>query len=429
MIRDGLTMTKKRIRKGAKSFERMEYKENLLGSVVQAIQLAMITGKLEYFAHLRDPYALLLALSPIGVEKEVGSKQEYPILTAKEYVEAVLNKNVEKIWPKMTVEEQDWCNFWAKERQDFGPMLILKTCAQEWGLDVNNVLLTWKFQPDPTSVAFAVTAPRAKLEHVAPVVGVPYVMVVPSAEIGRMRFPICIDKFMSGYMHVQIHKSGDLFNVFEREEVVNEYLEQEQAINMLLPQRLEKELRAIPHSYVVEGWYLDGELIIWDVLCWNDIWLHERPLSERIKLLWHFQPYRNETLVLYSLRELPKDNQYVGRNLNEIYDPTSQTSHIFVGEPTILLKVGGRRGGGRKTYLNTADGKAVFEIPFYVEKEDRGDVVEVTRDGRVLKILPRETIVDTWIDVCIHLGIDVPIYEEWSGDRMLPKVRWIENGR
>jgi hypothetical protein len=423
LIRDGLTMKKKRLRKGAKSFAKDEYKENWLDSVIKAIQLASITGKLEYFTYLKDPYSLLLALCPMGVEKEVDSTIEVNSVTAKEYVEAVLSKNIEKIWDRMTAEEQDWCNFWAEGRQEFSPLDILVECAKAWNLSELNVINTWYFQPDPTSLVFAITSPRAPLEHVTPAVGVPYIMITPTDNVQQLRFPLCIHRSMPGFMHVQIHKDGDLFEVYEKNDVLSEYLDEVKAVNHLLTEEVEEFLKSIPHTYVVEGWYKEGELHIWDVLCWNDIWLHERPLSERMQLLWHFHEYRDEPLIVRYKDQIPNDFMYIGRNLNTGYNPNRRDTDIYIGEPTILLRVGGRRGGGKKTFLNTSEGRSVFEVPFYVEKDDRGSVVEVTRGGKVVQILPKNTSPDTWIDVCIHLGLN-PDYEAYTYGRMLPKAEW-----
>jgi hypothetical protein len=425
IIRDGLTMKRKRLKKGAKSFEKLEYQENLLNSVINSIQLATIANKLSYFVYLKDPYALLLALTPMGVVKEVKGEQEYSVVTAKEYVEAILSDSIDDLWPRMTAEEQDWCNFWANKRQEFNPLAIVAECAQEWKLDVSNVLKTWIFQPDAVSIAFAVTSKRALVEHVTPTIGIPYVMIYPTDEVGKLRYPLCIDKAMAGYIHVQIHKDGDLFRVFDADSVLHEYADGVEADDFELDEKVIERLKNIPHTYVVEGWYKNGELIIWDILCWNDIWLHERHLSERLQLLWHFHEFRGESLIVYNRDEIPTSSMYVGRNLNAPYDPATRDSHIFIGEPTIVLQIGGRRGGGKKTFLNTSDGRSIFTLPDYVEKEDRGDVVEVTCTGKVLRVLPKNTLPDTWMDVCIHLGLN-PDYKTWSYENVLKTVEWVE---
>jgi hypothetical protein len=418
-----LTTKKKRLKKGAKSFEKMEYKENWLESVIKAVQLAIITGKLEYFTYLKDPYALLLVLTPIGVEREVDSDKEVNSVTAKEYVEAVLGDDIDSIWDRMTPEEQDWCNFWANGRQDFNPLDILKECAKAWKLSVDNVISTWYFQPDPISLVFGLTSPRAPLEHVTPVVGVPYVMISPSDNVQQLRFPLLINESMHGYTHVQIHKDGDLFTAFSKDEALKNYVEDSEPMDLWLDPKTFEYLKSIPHTYVVEGWYNGDDLVLWDVLCWNDIWLYERPLSERVKLLWHFHECRDAPLIVRNKTQIPKDSVYIGRNLNAPYNPARRDTDITIGEATVLLRVGGRRGGGRKTYLNTDDGKSIFEVPFYVEKEDRGAVCEVTRDGKVLRILPRKTNVDSWADVCVHLGLH-PDYEKYIYGRLLPKCDW-----
>jgi hypothetical protein len=71
----------------------------------------------------------------------------------------------------------------------------------------------------------------------------------------------------------------------------------------------------------------------------------------------------------------------------------------------------------------TNDRKAVFEVPIKIEKEDRGDVVEVMRDGSVIRILEKAELPDAWIELSNKW--DYPSnYDDYGLHKVIPKCKW-----
>jgi hypothetical protein len=230
------------------------------------------------------------------------------------------------------------------------------------------------------------------------------------------------DRFSEGYTPVQIHKDGSLLKVYE----------QGKEENMEIEEELYDFLMNIDGSYVVEGFYAGkDEFVVWDVLCWNDIWIFRRPLAERIKLLWHFSPNNETTLHAWNLNGLKYaekewNSKVILRNLNAPYDLTDHSTHIFMGDMTVLLQVGGRRGGKSNAFLNSSDKKSVFSIPLVIDKEDWGDVVEVNEKGDVLKVMPDGFVPDSW-DIVARKWDKPLIYEDWAHGIRLPRCNWISD--
>jgi hypothetical protein len=413
VIRDGLLTTRKiqRTRKPRPS----PYKENLFYSLVNVYNNYETTGRKEFVRYLQDPYAILLLLNPIGVhlsEQDIASSVAGAnTVTCQEYYEAVEENRIGDILSRLTSYERQWCSNLANNKPIYAASEVLREIAMDRNLLWQEIRDTWKLQPDPVAMSFAISAPRAKTEPVTPVIGIPYIHIHPSDQQNQIRFPCAVEPYSDEL--IQIHRDADLLEAYSNNEVV----EIDDA---------KSELASINASYVVEALNTPGGLKIWDVLCWNDVWLHRRPLSERLNLLWHFHELTNERLILHNMEQIwDATNEYgtvVARNLNAPYDPTLERAQILVNTQVLRLRIGSRKGGGRKSYLNTSDGRAVFEYPEYLEKEDLGDVVEIDADGNILRLLPRHYGTDSWLEFKNKIKYEGE-YEEYSAFK-IPESKW-----
>jgi hypothetical protein len=264
-------------------------------------------------------------------------------------------------------------------------------------------------------MAYALASSRALREGITPVIGIPLRTVAPSTDLGKIRYPGIATRYHKNMVH--IHKDSDTFEIYDI------------AGNTVLDTLEHPDLLETGMSYVLEGFIENGLFIASDVLCWNDIWLNRRPLSERIKLLWHFFEFSEEIYMVKNKDELDKVKDELNivnfRNLNAPYDPTAYDGAIKVeGDiSTVILKVSGRRGGRNVSYLVTKDKKVVFEVPIPIEKEDRGDVVEVKRDGSVIRILEKAELPDAWIELSNKW--DYPLnYDDYGLNKIIPKCKW-----
>jgi len=418
MIRDGISTDVKRIGRAPKEIPEV-YETDYLESVIRAHDLFFSTGSVVGARYLRDPYAIALFLEFFGrpVAPPTDSTPVDGELTCKEYYEAVINDEMDKIVDKMTVRERLLCNLAAND--ELGELkskkeeIILEICRGN-GIDIKSTMRCWVLQPDVEAISFALASKRAVLEGVTPVIGIPLRMIYPSYKTSNIRFPAVVEKNMFDGGLVHIHKDGELFEVWD----------EEGRARALAPDTATK-LKNISSSYVVEGFINFGQFVIWDILCWNDVWVYRRPLTERVKMLWRFHEWNPERFVVRNWKELQGfEDNYILRNANSPYDPILNDSHIFLTEETqtAVLVVGGAKG--KKTpCLTTHDKKPLFELQVKIDREDYGDIVEVSKKGSVVQILQKGTAVDTYSEVMRKWNL--PDFEEYSIYRM-PLGSWPE---
>jgi hypothetical protein len=353
MIRDGITTDIKRIRRIPKKVDDV-YETDYLESVVRAYDLFESLGSVEGAAYLRDPYAMILFLEPIGVKLPENDENvpEDGVLTCQEYYEAVINDKIDEILPKLTVRERIFCNLAAEGKIKIPKDQAIHEICRKNGIDVRVAMDTWILQPDVEAISFALGSERAVLEGVTPALGIPLKTAYPSYTTSNIRFPAVVEKNPFRNKLVQVHRDAELFIVFDDE-----------GKETVLDPKVKVALQNIASSYVVEGFINNfGQLIVWDLLCWNDVWLHRRPLTERVKMLWRFHEWNQERFVVRNWKELQQfEDDYVLRNTNSPYNPASSTSHIFLTNETqtAVLVVGGAKG--KKTpCLVTIDKKPLF---------------------------------------------------------------------
>lgn len=419
MIRDGLTTDPKLVKKTSKLDEE-NYNDDLFSTLVGSWKIYLTCYTTDTYKYLRSPFSLIMALNPIGTIIDFSDGAEHSELLSREVYEALINNKVEVIEDRLTVEEKIYLNYIATQKFIPPREEILRTFCIDRDIDVEECLDTWHLQPDAVAISYALTSRKARLEGITPVIGIPLKMVAPSTDVGKIRFPGVVTKYHEEKVH--IHKDGELFEVYD---MSGKKLD-------LSPHFLSSPVSAM--SYVLEGFIVNNKFVASDVLCWNDIWLFRRPLAERIKLLWHFFDFCEETFVVYNHDMLNKVkdelNTVTFRNLNAKYDPTAYDGAIKLeGDiKTMILKVSGRRGGRGKSYLVTSDRKVVFEVPVMIDKKDRGDVVEVKRDGTVLRILDKKQVPDSWIELVNKW--DYPLnYDDYGKDRVIPLCTWPGDSR
>jgi hypothetical protein len=401
MIRDGLNTNLKRTAgKRPREITTNDYKTDFLSTIANFYEIFEISENIENSRYIYDPYGISLILDPIGVKIDIFPKKppKYGEITCKEYYNAIINNKIDEIKHKMTQKELLFCDLAAQNQlKPTPPREIVKLISKEIGADVKLALATYDIQPDADAIAFALGSPRAILEGITPVIGLPLKMCFPGYETHKIRFPALVEKNKYDKSQlIHIHKDG-----------VKIYVYNEDGNTFHIPSPLEIKLKKIPSSFVIEGFIDNESFQVWDLLCWNDIWLHQRPLSERVQMLWRFHEWNMERFVVRSNKELLKfQGDYILRNLNSVYNPTQLGSYIFLSE-TIqagFLKVGGKRGH-RTPHLLTEDSRAVFQIDADIDKDDWGDVVEITQDGTVIKNLGKKAVPDTWSELDNKWGL------------------------
>lgn len=426
MIRDGLTLKKKMVRKGTKSIKKRKYKENLFSSVIQAIKTYEITKIGKSFAYIRDPYGIMYLLDPFGInltpDQLIGGVEEAEI-TCKEFFEAIEDGKIDEILPRMTAEEKLWCDGIANNRFKINRTEVLRAITYDLGIPWEEVKKVWSFQPDPIPIAFALGSDRLKVERLTPVIGIPFEIIASGFREEFLRFPCGVISDENNFKYLQIHKDGDVFKVFD--------LEKNEITNSFLPFWTDF-FKKIGISYAVEARLNQkGDLEVTDILCWNDLWIYDQPYYERRKFLWHFEPFTSTYIqcndhedLKVALKEF--HSNAVVMNLNKAYDPRRHDSHIMINRELeeVTLRVGGKRGGRGKAFLNTFDKHPVFEVPIKIDKEDWGDYVRVSASGKVSKVASTG-YADSWADVAKIF--DLPMdYTEYRKNKTLPKCKWIE---
>jgi hypothetical protein len=294
------------------------YDTDSFTTLMGAWKLLIVQGTVDAYKYLRSPAGFKMALEPIGAKMDFSDGAEYPTLTCDEVHDALIGGNIDILADKLAVEEKMFLNY--IETYNFHPPRerILKVICEEKHIDFDECIDTWHIQPDATGVAYALASRRAPLEGITPVIGIPLRTVAPSTDLGKMRFPAIATKYHTNMVH--IHKDSDTLEIYD-------------SVGKTVTDTLEHpDLLSTGMSYVLEGFIEDGLFIASDILCWNDIWLNRRPLHERIKLLWHFFEFTEETYIIKNRDELDKVKDELKivnfRNLNAPYDPTAYDAKI-----------------------------------------------------------------------------------------------------
>ena len=411
VIRDGLSTDKKFLLSTSVRHDNVYVEGDLFFSVVSAYNLYKKTQSLEGYKHIQTPDGFYLALTAFGADVDVAGGAEYPTLTSKQ----VLLKSIEEIIDKLTVEEKEYLR--EMDNIQFKPPIedILREYCKNRYIDISECIDTWRLQPDLEAISYAITSNRATQEGITPVIGKPVNLCAPVSNLSKRRFPGIMTKYHEN--RVQIHKDGDFFITYDSagHELTN-----------FPPEKAISHLKEAGMSYVISGFNEDGEFIVDDVLCWNDIWLFRRPLSERLQLLWHFYDFMEEMLVVRNEDEYEVAHKELGsvlfRNLNSPFDPASIDNSVKVVEADtpMILEITGKRGGKQNSYLATGDKRIVFKAPKIVTKEERGKLVEVSKDGVILQIFEEGDEINYWSDLANEWGMPL----DYSEYKRVPLSKW-----
>jgi hypothetical protein len=386
-------------------------------SIIHVCEIYMETQDASYSKYIRDPYGITLLLDPKGIHCSFQEGAEYPTLTCQQYYEAIMNDDLESILPLMTTKERFWCDAFAGDLK-LPRMDVIKAICKENRIDTKQATDTWIIQPNAEAMGFALASPRAMMEGVTPVIGIPLRQCMSTDMVDKIRFPGMVEEYHPNDERIHIHKDGEIFAAYDKDGVqVN--------LEDLVIAPLEEQM-----SFVISGFLHSNELIVDDILCWNDIWVYRRPLAERIDMLWRFPEYSTEKMIIRDHAELTEylreQESVIFRNLNRAYDLSLRDCAIVVASDiqTCILQVGGRRGSKGISYLTTSDKKQVFEIPAPIAKEDRGDLIEVKRDGTVMGIV-KNMKPDGWSEVATKWGFELE-YDKYGKYRRLPRCTWFE---
>lgn len=414
VIRDGLSTDKKFLLSTSVRHDNVYVEGDLFFSIVSAYNLYKKTQSLEGYKHIQTPDGFYLALTAFGADVDVAGGAEYPTLTSDE----VRNCSINELSDKLTTEEKEYLREMYNIK--FKPPIedILREYCKERYIDISECIDTWRLQPDIDAISYAITSNRATQEGVTPLIGRPVKLCVPTSNLSKRRFPGIMTQYHEN--RVQIHKDADFFIAYDS--AGNE-------LTNFPPEKAISHLKEAGMSYVISGFNENGKFIVDDVLCWNDIWLFRRPLSERLQLLWHFHDFVEETLIVRNENEYEIAHKELGsvlfRNLNSPFAPASVDNSVKVVEADtpMILEVVGKRGGKQNSYFATGDKRIVFKAPKNMTREERGKLVEVSKDGEILQVLEESDEINYWSDLANEWGMPQD-YERYSKKRNPPVSKW-----
>lgn len=398
MIRDGINFKSKRV--GRKGVD--ELNDEVVFNLANGLRGYLETGEVRYLTFLRNPYSILFIISPYIPDLDPDKFCGDSFIPMEEFYNECL-KGGDSLYHK--VSRDDW-DILVSYRDNVGTLSLdsyVKEMSRVWDFDSVRAMEVWEFQPDPISFSFTLGSSRLGIESFTPVIGVKYVFDRLYSNIGDIRFPCIVLRGYKG-RRVQIHKDGSVFKVFCGGEEIDFVLE---------------DLVRIPESYVIEGVLRsDGSFIVYDILCWNDIWLFNRPFGERWKYVWHFFKFMPHVFLVNDYFELwhaLKEFDGFGFicNLNEKY---GRVFFVDWNRSLCVLEVGGIKHGGGVSWLKSVDGFGVFKFNRLLSGADYGKKVYVNRNGEIYGLTERPA--DSWVEVAIKFGfvLDYDEYREQVGN-------------
>lgn len=410
MIRDGYTYDKKRIRKDSKVFD-VEYQTDLFVSVLHSLNNFLYTGNYHYFSFLRDPYAMLFCAKP-ELLREIHTKKDNweQIITCKEVYETIKEGRTEEI--SLHKEEREILKDLQQLKIPINEEKLLKSLIRNRPIDKMQVKSTWILQPNIEAIIFAIASRRAEIETVTPVIGIPIRLMTSTNQRNKIRFPCVIEPKIDG-KHVQIHKTAEKYTIFDKNgEILKEKLLNFDGLGDLGKILSQNNEIIAPNqgSYVVDGVLTpENEVKVFDILALNDIWFNNRPLSERLKHEWRFYPHTVERFVVWGweeMKEVTKEmGDFVVKNLNKPYDPTSRDAWISTEVDTVRLQVSNIKHHSNETFLVTKE-----KIPLFTVKKKLGEdllkkCVEIRKEGKVVNLLNSNYLPDGIEEIMLKWNI------------------------
>ena len=401
MIRDGIITDEKSTRWGKKAWKSIKLQDNLTNMKFQSwtymTDLIWETGDYEYFKQIMDPYALMLYLGiyePVNIP-EVSEKCVDEDLRCKE-VWGVLKRNDKEEIMELVKKTDDSGEKYlrkiakGKNINDITVKEILRAITKYRVFFIEDAYNSWVLQPDPEAFAFSVISNYTIRKRIltqfriTPAVGVPINMMEPKRN-RLIRFPCYVSENLFSWDRVQVHKFHDEVRIFDKNGRKFEYKEE------TMKEILKLQISGLFDAVVSE----EGKIRFYDILCIQDVWVYDRPLTERIKYFWNFAPNDVKSNVCWSWEEIAKlwkhENVLV-RNLNREYSPVLKDAWIFPFSQIVQLKVKGKGEGKYGHSLQTLDNKIVFLMKGWYKSRRIGWIVDVDKDGNILRFREDLTI-------------------------------------
>lgn len=417
-----------------RNYERKRMNFLSLARIYDSINL---TGKSHYTRYITDPYAVLLLLGlPKNIELPLGVKNQHQIddversWDCKRVYEALMAKGTEEeIFEahKELIENMGPLEFvYLKEiaqnrrPQNISTKTVLRELTKDREIEFEELYYVWVLQPDPEAIAFMVTSgyvgrqPPRTLgnQRVTPLAGRP-IRFMPVGDRKRdVFFPCLVQPFYEG-KRIQIHKTTEDTWFFD-----------EDGRSLIIPE-LEERVGKYSHNGVIDGIIKnDGEFVAVDLLQINDVWIYDRPLTERVRFFWRFHDLFTPQMLVrnykefYSAIELIQVDRKTGiviKSLNRPYCPVSTTGIIWwKSQPIIQARIGKVLGRTKQVVLQTQDYKMLFSLPDdMLEDEEwmddlKGRIVDVDRDGRILGFRDDLIEANTWEEVSEEWDLSSP---------------------
>lgn len=404
MIRDGIDTGRCHPWKVSKAKPLQRKVEMSFQSLAKLLDHIKATGDYGYLQHLRDPYALMLLLGIKQVVK-IDKQGGIPGGVSCEQVWKALNgtsaKRVRDIAGKLVDNEWVYFNQIAagKHPEGITSEILFQELAQVRQVDFKDAWNTWVVQPDPEAISFALlsdfTSNNAKtgVSRITPAVGRFCEYVQPLGSRYDVRFPCAVYvnhfKKNKGTMY-QLHKSAGHIRVFDKngEKVIDEELGKDDR-RQFWPDGVFNIIKVKEKSYSADN---HEDILVFDILCLNDVWMHTRPFVERIQFLWRFGfngVYPTMAYTWEHVKEFGRmalsENLWI-RNLNSDYTPLRRDAWIEIGEDEVVQLRVSKRGRGSHWWLKTSDGFNMFSFgDSRIGDKEQGKVVDVDRSGRILR--------------------------------------------
>lgn len=416
-------------------------KEHTFTSLVRLLDHIAATGDYSYLQHIMDPFAIMLIL---GIKQKLDLPDYQPNPAHRreqkcELVWNVLNGNnpnkLRAIMIKMDPLEQHYLRIIAKGEHPEGitSKTLIWQLAQYRRINFNDAYHTWILQPDPEIMAYELLANcnypgdiTKSPQRVTPAAGYPIHLMYPLGSDYDIRFPCIIQPYRVG-QRVQIHKSLSDIRIFD-----------ESHRQISIPE-IEEEIRKYKDDGIIDAMvhrFKDNKgeeqvlLEGLDLLQLNDVWIIDRQLGDRANWFWRFYPTFGMNQIAKNKKEFNEavdmfdHRPLLVRNLNTNYCPINRKAWIIhENDGIVQAKIRKTKGTSRIT-LESEDGKRLFVFgTLRISETEIGKVVDVTRDGVVLKHRPELAKAQDFREIAKKWGVKEP--QDLIVEGVWPKkIRW-----
>lgn len=412
MFRDGIsTAASLKGRKNPRKHRPSDFKVMSFKSLCELLDHIGVANSKSYLAHIRDPWAFMLLCglpSPVSLPafRPVDDRADWSCEDVYRGLVGGDSDELDFILSRMDKRELEYLHIFASGEVPRGVSVydLLAGLASVRFFDVGDAYASWRLQPDPASLAFAVlsnyTSPggyAGGYQRVSPAAGQPVILPNVQRRMGVVRFPVLVESFDRDMRRLQVHRSGEDVRIFDYKG------------SSVVDDAVADFARKTPNDFVIDVLRGDGSVRLLDIVSLNDIWFHNRPLSERLSYFWRFFD-GVERLVLWSFPELRERRSLFGesdvlvRNLNEDF---VDNFWMVLGLSGVAQLEVARRRGSRTFGLRSEDRDVVFEFQEHwqdrISGAETGKIVDVSYDGTILghrkdlkKPMSSEELLNAW---------------------------------